>query len=72
MVGLPFVLETLLLNAPRITVVGSYATGLTLKVDRLPSKGESLLGTGYRVDHGGVSGSPSVRKTQSTLPSQSP
>jgi ribokinase len=41
------------LTAPRITVVGSYATGLTMKVPRLPSKGETLLGTGYRVDHGG-------------------
>lgn len=38
---------------PRITVVGSYATGLTMKVERLPSTGETLLGTGYRVDYGG-------------------
>ncbi len=41
------------LSAAHITVVGSYATGLTMKVDRLPSKGETLLGTGYRVDYGG-------------------
>src|SRR5581483_11350579 len=41
------------MNNPHITVVGSYATGLTMKVDRLPSKGETLLGTGYRVDYGG-------------------
>jgi len=25
------------LAAPRITVVGSYATGLTMKIQRLPS-----------------------------------
>ncbi|MGZ4790216.1 MAG: ribokinase [Terriglobales bacterium] len=36
-----------------ITVVGSYATGLTMRVPRLPSTGETLLGTGYRVDFGG-------------------
>jgi ribokinase len=41
------------LRVPRITVVGSYATGLTMKVERLPSTGETLLGTGYRVDYGG-------------------
>ena len=34
-------------------MVGSYATGLTMKVDRLPTRGETLLGTGYRVDFGG-------------------
>jgi hypothetical protein len=28
---------------PRITVVGSYATGLTLRVERLPSRGETVL-----------------------------
>lgn len=38
---------------PRITVVGSYATGLTMKVERLPARGETLLGSGYRVDFGG-------------------
>ena len=29
--------ETPPLAAPRITVVGSYATGLTMKIQRLPS-----------------------------------
>ncbi|MFZ0635363.1 MAG: ribokinase [Candidatus Acidiferrales bacterium] len=37
----------------RIGVVGSYATGLTMKVVRLPSAGETILGSGYRVDFGG-------------------
>ena len=39
--------------APRIAVVGSYATGLTMKVKRLPSAGETVLASGYRVDYGG-------------------
>src|SRR5437773_8319045 len=41
-------------------VVGSYATGLTMKVDRLPSLGETLLGSGYRVDHGGKGSNQAV------------
>lgn len=48
------------MNAPRIAVVGSYATGLTMKVERLPSRGETLLGTGYRVDHGGKGSNQAV------------
>jgi ribokinase len=48
------------LAIPRITVVGSYATGLTMKVDRLPSTGETLLGTGYRVDYGGKGSNQAV------------
>ena len=48
------------LNQPSITVVGSYATGLTMKVDRLPGSGETLLGTGYRVDHGGKGSNQAV------------
>ncbi len=31
-----------------------------MKVDRLPSKGETLLGTGYRVDHGGKGSNQAV------------
>ena len=45
---------------PRITVVGSYATGLTMKVERMPSTGETLLGTGYRVDYGGKGSNQAV------------
>ena len=48
------------LNAPQITVVGSYATGLTMRVERLPSPGETLLGTGYRVDYGGKGSNQAV------------
>jgi ribokinase len=47
-------------TVPRITVVGSYATGLTMKVKRLPSTGETLLGTGYRVDYGGKGSNQAV------------
>ena len=48
------------MTAPLITVVGSYATGLTMKVERLPSTGETLLGTGYRVDYGGKGSNQAV------------
>jgi ribokinase len=48
------------LLVPRITVVGSYATGLTMKVERMPSTGETLLGTGYRVDYGGKGSNQAV------------
>lgn len=45
---------------PRITVVGSYATGLTLKVKRLPSPGETVLASGYRIDYGGKGSNQAV------------
>lgn len=48
------------LSVPHITVVGSYATGLTLKVKRLPSPGETLLASGYRVDYGGKGSNQAV------------
>jgi ribokinase len=41
-------------------VVGSYATGLTIKVKRLPSTGETVLGEGYRVDFGGKGSNQAV------------
>lgn len=44
----------------RITVVGSYATGLTLKVKRLPTTGETVLASGYRVDYGGKGSNQAV------------
>lgn len=43
-----------------VVVVGSYATGLTMRVDRLPSPGETLLGKGYRVDFGGKGSNQAV------------
>jgi ribokinase len=49
-----------LLSTPHIAVVGSYATGLTLKVKRLPSPGETVLASGYRVDYGGKGSNQAV------------
>lgn len=48
------------MSASRIAVVGSYATGLTMKVERIPCAGETLLGTGYRVDFGGKGSNQAV------------
>jgi len=48
------------MNAARIVVVGSYATGLTMKVPRIPCAGETLLGAGYRVDFGGKGSNQAV------------
>lgn len=48
------------MSVPRIGVVGSYATGLTLRVKRLPSRGETVLATGYRADHGGKGSNQAV------------
>lgn len=47
-------------NKRAITVVGSYAAGLVMKVERLPARGETLLGWGYRVDHGGKGSNQAV------------
>jgi ribokinase len=55
-----FDLELFRLKDYSIVVVGSYATGLTMRVDRLPSTGETLLGTGYRVDFGGKGSNQAV------------
>jgi ribokinase len=49
-----------LLTGARIAIVGSYATGLTMRVDRLPSPGETLLAKGYRVDFGGKGSNQAV------------
>ena len=48
------------MTVPRIIVVGSYATGLTLRVERLPSPGETVLASGYRVDYGGKGSNQAV------------
>ncbi|HLY62667.1 MAG TPA: ribokinase [Terriglobia bacterium] len=44
----------------RIAVVGSFAVGLTMKVERFPESGETLLGAGYRMDHGGKGSNQAV------------
>jgi ribokinase len=37
----------------RIAVVGSYGVGQTFLVDRAPERGETIIGTEARTDHGG-------------------
>ena len=48
------------MKAHRVAVVGSYATGLTMRVNRFPSPGETLLAKGYRVDFGGKGSNQAV------------
>ena len=48
------------MTGARIAVVGSYAAGLTMRVDRLPSPGETVLARGYRVDFGGKGSNQAV------------
>ena len=43
-----------------ILVVGSFAVGLTMKSDRFPATGETVLGSGYRCDHGGKGSNQAV------------
>jgi ribokinase len=43
-----------------IVVVGSFAVGLTMKTERFPSAGETVLGSGYRTDHGGKGSNQAV------------
>ena len=45
----------------RVLVVGSYATGLVMEVPRLPSRGETLIGRGYREVHGGKGSNQAVQ-----------
>ena len=44
----------------RIVVVGSFAVGLTMKLARFPMAGETQLGFGYRMDHGGKGSNQAV------------
>jgi ribokinase len=44
----------------RIAVVGSYGVGLTFGVERAPERGETLIGTLFRTDHGGKGSNQAV------------
>ena len=44
----------------RIAVVGSYGVGLTFGVDRAPERGETLVGSLFRTDHGGKGSNQAV------------
>ncbi len=37
----------------RVAVVGSYGVGLTFELGRLPERGETVIGSLFRTDHGG-------------------
>lgn len=41
------------MTQPRVAVVGGYGVGLTLRTDRLPEAGETLVGRAFRSSHGG-------------------
>lgn len=42
-----------ILGVARIAVVGSYGAGLTFGAERVPERGESVIGDLFRIDHGG-------------------
>jgi ribokinase len=44
----------------RVAVVGSYGVGLTFGVERAPERGETLVGTLFRRDHGGKGSNQAV------------
>ena len=45
---------------PRITVVGSFAVGLTMRAPRFPVKGETLLGRDFDMGPGGKGSNQAV------------
>jgi ribokinase len=47
-------------RVPRIAVVGSYGVGLTFGSARAPERGETLIGTLFRHDHGGKGSNQAV------------
>jgi ribokinase len=44
----------------RVAVVGSYGVGLTFGVERVPERGETLIGTLFRTDDGGKGSNQAV------------
>lgn len=47
-------------SRPRITVVGSFAVGLTIRAPRFPVKGETLLGSDFDMGPGGKGSNQAV------------
>jgi ribokinase len=43
-----------------IAVVGSYGAGLTFGTERVPERGESVIGSLFRIDHGGKGSNQAV------------
>jgi ribokinase len=48
----------------RVAVVGSYGVGLTFGVERAPERGETLVGSLFRTDHGGKGSNQAVGATR--------
>ncbi|MCX6048231.1 MAG: ribokinase [Chloroflexi bacterium] len=48
------------IRQPRITVVGSFAVGLTIRAPRFPVKGETLLGSDFDMGPGGKGSNQAV------------
>ncbi len=48
-------------NSARVTVVGSFAVGLTLRAERFPVKGETLLGRDFDLGPGGKGSNQAVQ-----------
>ncbi len=44
-----------------VAVVGSYNTGFLIHVDRLPVKGETVVGHGFRMEHGGKGSNQAIQ-----------
>ena len=48
------------MKAPRITVVGSFAVGMTIRAPKLPIFGETMLGTDFDMGPGGKGSNQAV------------
>ncbi len=48
----------------KVTIVGSYNTGFLIHVDRLPAKGETLAGHGFRMEHGGKGSNQAIQTSR--------
>src|SRR3990172_1793134 len=48
------------LSPPRITVMGSFAVGLTLRAPRFPVKGETIIGSDFDIGPGGKGSNQAV------------
>ena len=46
---------------PKITVVASYNTGFLIHAPRLPVEGETLMGSGFRMEHGGKGSNQAIQ-----------
>src|SRR3981081_4498249 len=48
------------MNPPIVSVVGSFAVGMTLRTDRMPIFGETLLGSDFDLGPGGKGSNQAV------------